>query len=117
MRKATLVATVLAALAVAAVLHARSQQNTEPKPNPSFQPAWVRASAASMRKMFLGNPQPKSVGYHQGRKSASVTITFRESAVCGVCMRPAGAAPPSGRVATTSVDARTHRALGFSLKD
>jgi hypothetical protein len=69
-----------------------------------------------MRRMFVGNPEPKSVRYHQGRKSASVTIRFSDSAACGSCTRPAGAAPPRGRVATTSVDARTHRALGFSVK-
>jgi hypothetical protein len=114
-RGAALVA-VLAVLAVAAVLLARFQHNAEPKPEPSAQPAWVTHAVASMRRMFVGNPEPKSVRYHQGRKTATVTIRFTDPAVCGYCSRPAGAAPPRGRVAITSLDVRTHGTLGFALK-
>jgi hypothetical protein len=118
MKKGAAFAATLAVLAAAtaAVLLARSQHNAEPKPEPSSQPAWVTQAVASMRRMFVGNPEPKSVRYHEGRKSASVTIRFSDSAVCGYCMRPAGAEPPRGRIATTSLEPRTHRALGFSLK-
>jgi hypothetical protein len=68
-----------------------------------------------MRKAFVGNPEPIAVRYHQGRKSASVTIRFSDSAVCGGCTAPAGAALPRGRFATLSVDPRTHHTLGFSV--
>ena len=116
MKKRAAFAAVFAALAVAVVFLARSQQNAEPGAVPSSQPFWVTQAVTSMRRMFVGNPEPKSVRYHQGRKSASVTIRFSDSEVCGSCLRPAGAPMQRGRVATTSVDARTHRALGFSLK-
>lgn len=68
-----------------------------------------------MRKAFVGNPQPVSVRYHQGRKSSSVTIRFSDSEVCSGCTAPAGAALPRGRAATLSLDARTHGTLGFSV--
>ena len=68
-----------------------------------------------MRRAFVGNPEPVSVRYHQGRKSATVTIRFRDSAICSGCSAPAGVALPRGRVATLSVDPRTHHTLGFSV--
>ena len=109
------VALVAVGAVLAAVLIDRSQRKAEPSLEPSSQPAWVTQAVASMRKMFVGNPEPKSVRYHQGRKSASVTIRFSDLAVCGVCERPAGAPLPLGRVATLALDTRTHHTLGFSF--
>jgi len=119
MKKAAVSAAVLVVLALAAgaVLVARFQQNAEPKPQPSSQPAWITEAVTSMRRMFVGNPEPKSVRYHEGRKTADVTIRFSESAVCSYCGGPEGAPVPRGRVATTSLEVRTHRTLGFSLRD
>ena len=85
------------------------------EPERTSQPAWVTEAVTSMRKAFVGNPKPVSVRYHQGRRSSSVTIRFRHPAICSGCTAPAGVALPRGRVATVSVDPRTHHALGFSV--
>jgi hypothetical protein len=115
MRKGLVPASVLVLLAVLAAVLIRSHRQGE-EAKPSSQPAWVTAAVASMRRSFVGNPTPSSVRYHEGSKAASVTIRFSDPAVCSQCTRPAGAAPPRGRVATLSVDPRTHGTLGFGLK-
>ena len=115
MGKGTALVAALAVVAVAALLLARSHSGQSAEPEPSSQPAWVTEAVTSMRKAFVGNPEPVSVRYHQGRKSTSVTVRFRDSAICSGCSAPAGVALPRGRVATLSVDARTHHTLGFSV--
>jgi hypothetical protein len=107
---------VLAAVSVAGVLVARSHSGQSAEPDTSFQPTWVTQAVTSMRKAFVGNPEPISVRYHEGRKSSTVTIRFSDSAICSGCSAPAGVALPRGRSATLSVDPLTHHTLGFGVQ-
>lgn len=115
MNKAAASAAGLVVLAVVAgaVLLTRARQSAEPEP--LSQPAWVTEAVTSMRRAFVGNPEPVSVRYHQGRESATVAIRFRDSVICSGCSAPVGVGLPRGRVATLSVDPRTHHTLGFSV--
>ena len=119
MRKGTaLVAALVAGLcvvAVAAVILARTHSGQSAEPSTSAQPAWVTEAVTSMRKAFVGNPEPVSVRYHEGRKTSTVRIRFSDSAICSACSAPAGVPLPRGRGATLSVDPRTHHTQGFGV--
>jgi hypothetical protein len=115
MRRGTVPVAALAVVAAAALLLARSDSGQTAEPKPPSQPAWVTEAVTWIRRAFAGNPEPVSVRYHQGRESATVTIRFRDSAICSSCSAPAGVALPRGRVATLSVDPRTHQTVGFSV--
>ena len=115
MKNATLLVVIIAALALFVTACGSSRQAAATQ----SQPKWVTKEAGLVRRMFVGHPKPASISYHRGQKTLSVTLRFNRTVVCeiGGCPggRPPGAEEPRGRIATVTLDPRTHRMVSFSL--
>ncbi|MGD0273870.1 MAG: hypothetical protein ABSB96_09105 [Gaiellaceae bacterium] len=112
MKNATLLVVIIAALVLFATACGSSRQTATTQ----SQPKWVTKEAGLVRKMFVGDPKPASISYHRGKKTLSVTLRFNRTVNCEGC--PGGRPPGAqilGRIATITLDARTHRMVSFSL--
>jgi hypothetical protein len=111
MKNATLFVLTIAALVFSAVAFGGSRQAAATQ----SQPKWVTNGEGLVWKMLGGYSKPASISYHRGQKALSVTLRFSHTVYCEMCSRPPGAQSPRGRIATVTLDPKTHRELSFSL--
>ena len=121
MKKATLPVLTIAVLVLFAAACGSSRQATTTQ----SQPKWVATAESLALKMLGGHPKPASISYHRGQKTLTVTLRFDRTVNCFGCPGPppvyihGRTVPPRqpihGRVATITLDPRTHRMTSFSL--
>jgi hypothetical protein len=128
MKTAALLVFTIAVLALFATACGSSRQATTTQ----SQPKWVTNAEGLVWSMLYprkgslgGHPKPASISYHRGQKTLRVTLKFNRTVNCYGC--PGGDAmlirgrivpprqPIHGRVATITLDPRTHRMTSFSL--
>src|SRR5665811_418811 len=115
MKNAALLVFTIAVLALFAAACGSSRQATTTQ----SQPKWVATAEGLALKMLGGHPKPGSISYHRGQKMLRVTLRFNRTVNCTGCPGPPpmlirGRMVPStqpihGRVATITLDPRTHR--------
>jgi len=121
MKNAALLVLTIAALALFAAACGSSRQATTTQ----SQPKWVATGEGLALKMLGGHPKPASIGYDRGKKTLRVMLRFNRTVNCWGCPGPPPAlihgriVPPRqpihGRIATITLDARTHQMVSFSL--
>ena len=121
MKKAILLVLTIAVLVLFAAACGSSRQATTRQ----SQPKWVTTAEGLALKMLGGHPKPASIGYQRWQKTLRVTLRFNRTVNCWGCPGPPPAlihgriVPPKqpihGRIATITLDPRTHQMVSFSL--